>query len=106
MIEGCFHNTALATAEFLALKQAHDFEPLQIQCKSDGAVLLKRFLARAGTPERHIYHRDLEFAENNREVILRGRFADLGIGGEVIEVKTTNLCGYDYRALLERTRCN
>jgi predicted kinase len=104
MIEGCFSNIELATAEFLALKQAHDFEPLQIQCKADGAVLLERFLARAGTPERHIYHRDVEFAENNREVILRGRFADLGLGGEVVEVDTTDVGGYDYADLLKKVR--
>lgn len=105
IIEGSFYNTRLATTEFLALQQTHDFEPLQIQCKADGAVLLERFLARAGTPERHIYHRDLEFVKNNREVILRGRFADLEIGGEVIEVDTTDVCGYDYAGLLESVQC-
>jgi len=70
-MEGCFHATELATSEFLQLKQAHDFEPFQVQCEGDGMVFLERFLARAGTPERHPYHRDLEFAERNREVFLR-----------------------------------
>ncbi len=104
LIEGCFHKTELATAEFLALKQLHDFEPLQIQCKADGNVLLARFLARVATPERHTYHRDLEFAEHSREVIVCGRFADLALGGQVLEMDTTDAAGYDYAGLLEQVR--
>lgn len=104
IIEGCFYNAELATAEFLALQQAHNFEPLQIQCCADGNVLLERFLARANTPDRHIYHRDLDFAEHNRDVITQGRFANLELGGQVIEIDTTDVHGYDYAGLLERVR--
>lgn len=104
IVEGCFYNTELATAEFLTLKQAHDFDPLQIQCYADGNVLLERFLTRANAPDRHIYHRDLAFAERNRDIITQGRFADLAIGGQVIEIETTDVRGYDYAGLLERVR--
>jgi hypothetical protein len=67
-------------------------------------VLLERFLARAGTPERHVYHRDVEFAERNKEIILRGRFADLNIGGHVVEIDTTDVYAYDYDGLLKKVR--
>ncbi|HZR42427.1 MAG TPA: AAA family ATPase [Ktedonobacteraceae bacterium] len=104
IVEGCFHSTELATTEFLQLQQAHDFEPFQIQCKADGAVLLERILTRAGTPERHIYHRDLEFAERNRDMLLGGRLADLALGGQVVEIDTTNVRSYDYAGLLQTVR--
>jgi len=55
-------------------------------------------------PDQHIYHRDLDFAEHNRDVITRGRFANLAIGGRVIEIDTTDVHGYDYSGLLERVR--
>ncbi len=104
IIEGCFYSTELATIEFLQLKQVYDFEPFQIQCKENSSVLLDRFLTRAGTQERHIYHRDLEFAENNREVFLRERFADLALGGQRIEIDTTDVFAYDYTGLLQEIR--
>lgn len=104
IIEGSFHSPELATVEFLQLQQAHDFEPFQVQCKADGNVLLERFLARAGTPERHCYHRDLEFAERNKDIILRGRYAELELGGQVVEIDTTDVHTYDYNGLLQVIR--
>ncbi len=67
-------------------------------------VLLERFLARAGTPERHFYHRDLEFAEHNREVFLQGRFANLALGGQVVDIDTTDIRGYNYDGLSQAIR--
>jgi predicted kinase len=51
IVEGFFGLSEVGRAEFLQLQQAHDFEPFQIQCKTDGHVLLERFLARAGSAE-------------------------------------------------------
>jgi predicted kinase len=104
IIEGSFRFPELATSEFLQLQQTHDFEPFQVQCKADGNVLLERFLARAGTPERHCYHRDLEFAEHNKDSILRGRYTDLALGGRVAEIDTTDVGTYDYGGLLQIIR--
>lgn len=101
IIEGFFRYAELATNEFLQLKQEHDFAPLQIQCKADGDILLERFLARIGTPERHPYHRDAAFAESNQDVFTLGRLADLGLGGPVIDLDTTNVGDYDYDGLLQ-----
>jgi predicted kinase len=104
IVEGSFHSPEQATAEFLRLRQAHDFEPFQVQCKGDGNVLLDRFLARARTSERHRYHRDFEFAERNKDIILRGRYADLALGGQIVEVDTTDAHSYDYDGLLQIIR--
>ena len=60
IVEGFFGRPELRSAEFLHLQQAYDFAPFQILCKADGGVLLERFLARAGTGERHAGHPDLE----------------------------------------------
>lgn len=104
VVEGCFHSTELATAEFLQVQQAYDFELFQVQCKADGVVLLERFLARAGTPERHICHRDLEFVERNKDILLRERFADLALGGQVVDIDMTDVHAYDYVGLLQAIR--
>src|SRR5437763_10841845 len=42
IVEGFFGRPELRGAEFRHLQQTHDFEPLQILCKADGAVLLQR----------------------------------------------------------------
>ncbi len=104
IVEGSFYNSALASEEFLQLKQSYDFEPLQIQCKADGAVLLARFLARADMPERHICHRDFEFAERNKSLFQQGRLTNLALGGQIIEIDTTDVHTYDYTDLLQEIR--
>lgn len=102
IVEGFFGLPEVGRAEFLHLQQAHDFEPFQIQCKTDGAVLLERFLARAGTRERHVCHRDLEFVERNKERILQGHHTHLALGGQVVELDTTTPQSFDYTDLLQR----
>lgn len=102
IVEGFFGLSEVGRAEFLQLQQAHDFEPFQIQCKTDGDVLLERFLARAGTEQRHVCHRDLEFIERNKERMLQGQHTHLGLSDQVIEVDTTTAHGFDYIDLLKR----
>ncbi len=104
IVEGCFRFPEVATNEFRQLQQQHDFIPLQIQCQGDGSVILERFLARASTPERHVCHRDLEFAEHSRDIFLRGRLADLSLGGQVVDIDMTDLLTYNYVGLLDRVR--
>ncbi len=106
IVEGFFGRPELRSAEFLQLQHAHDFEPFQILCKTDGEVLLERFLARAGTVERHIGHRDrdLEFIEQNKERVLQGHLTHLALSGQVVEIDTTTSHSFDYAALLQRVR--
>ena len=104
IVEGFFGLPEVGKAEFLQLQQAYDFEPLQIRCKADGAVLLERFLARAGRGERHICHRDLEFVEQNKEQMLRGQHSPLALGGQIVEVDTTTPDSFEYADLLRQVR--
>jgi len=90
------------TARFLALEKQFDFEPIQIQCRTEGQVLLERFKARIG--QRHPGHVDHEIYERLKPVLLQGKYAPLGIGGQVIEVDTTDFQAIDYAGLLRTIR--
>jgi predicted kinase len=87
------------TPRFLALQEQFDFYPLQIQCRTQGEVLLERFKARIG--QRHPGHVDHEIFERLKPVLLQGRYEPLGIGGPVIEVDTTDLQAIDYAHLFQ-----
>ncbi|MFD0695778.1 AAA family ATPase [Paenibacillus sp. GCM10027628] len=104
VIEGFFGRPELRSAEVLRLKQACDFEPFQIMCRTDGEVLMKRFHTRMGTKERHVGHSDLEWIEQveNKERILNGNLTPLTVGGTVIEIDTTTSYSFDYADLLQR----
>ncbi|MBO7744459.1 AAA family ATPase [Paenibacillus sp. MWE-103] len=106
IIEGFFGRPELRSAEFHKLKEAYDFEPFQIMCNVDGKVLLERFLARIGTTERHIGHRDLEWIqqEANKERLLHENLTPLASGGTVLRVNTTTPHSLDYVDLLQRIR--
>jgi predicted kinase len=104
IVEGFFGRPELRSAEFLHLQHLHDFEPLQILCKANGAILVERFLARVGTVERHIGHADLEWLEQNKERLLQGHLTPLALNGQVIEIDTTTADSFDYTDLLQRVR--
>ena len=100
IVEGFFGRPELRTAEFLRLQQTHDFEPVQILCYADGNILLERFLARTQSIERHTGHSDLEWLAQNKERLLRGHLAPLGIGGQLIEIDNTTPDSFNYKNLL------
>lgn len=104
IVEGFFGRPDLRTAEIMRLQHQHDFEPFQILCKAEGAVLLERFLARMGSEDRHAGHSDKVWLEQNRERLLRGLLPPLVLGGQVIEIDTTTSDSFDYDALLRQVR--
>lgn len=106
IIEQFFGKPELRSAEFLQLRRMHDFEPFQIMCKVDGEVLLKRFLARVESGERHAghYQQDLAWVEQNKERLLQGYLSPLTLGGQLVEIDTTTPQGFDYAGLLRRVR--
>ncbi|MEC0271080.1 AAA family ATPase [Paenibacillus anseongense] len=103
MIEGFFGRPELRSAEFLKLQRASGFEPIQILCRTEGKVLLERFLTRMGVKERHAAHADLEWIEQeeNKERILRGNLTPLTLGGTMIEIDTTTPDSFDYALLIK-----
>jgi predicted kinase len=106
IIEGFFGRPDLRTAELLHLQRVYEFEPFQILCKADGAVLLKRFLARVGTGERHIGHRDrdLEWIKQNKTQLLQGYLPPLALDGQLVEIDTTTADSFKYAGLLQRVQ--
>jgi predicted kinase len=104
IIEGFFGRPDLRTAELVRLQSHHDFEPFQILCKADGAVLIERFLARASSSSRHAGHSDLEWLEQNKARLVQGRLLPLTLGGQLVEIDTTSPERYDYDGLLRRVR--
>lgn len=104
IIEGFFGRPELRTAELEELRQRHDFQLLQILCKADGALLLERFLARAGSKGRHGGHADLAWLEANRERLLGGKLEPLALGGRLIEFDTGAPDGAAYDALLREVQ--
>jgi len=106
IVEGFFGRPDLRTAEFLQLQRRVDFMPFQILCRADGAVLVKRFLARANSPERHASHADADLAwlEANRERLLQGTLEPLALDGPLVEIDTTTPERFNYAALLQQIR--
>lgn len=104
IVEGFFGRSALRTAELLRMRQTCEFTPFQILCRANGRVLLERFLARAGTEERHSSHQDMEWIAQNEEILAQGHLAPLALGGQVVEIDTTTLYSFDYAGLLQRVR--
>jgi predicted kinase len=102
IVEGFFGRPDLRTAEFVNLQRRHDFEPFQILCKADGAVLLERFLARAGSVGRHAGHTDREWLKQNKERLLDGKLPPLALSGHLVEIDTTTPESFDYDAVLRQ----
>jgi predicted kinase len=101
VVEGNF-KPEVDTEKILALKEHFDFEPLQIQCQARGKVLARRFKARIG--QRHAGHVDHEIYERLKPVLLKGKHDPLNVGGQVIEVDTTDFQAIDYGKIFEAIR--
>ncbi len=104
IVEGFFGRPELRSAEFFQLQRIHNFEPLQILCRTEGKVLLERFQVRMRAVERHKGHQDLDWLAQNRARILEGKLTPLTLGGQIIEVDTTTPDSFDYADLLYRVR--
>jgi predicted kinase len=102
IVEGFFGRPELRTAEFLELQHRADFQPFQILCHADGEALLRRFLARIESAERHAAHPDLQWLDENRERLLSGALSPLALDGHRYEIDTTTPDPVAYAALLQR----
>ncbi len=90
--------------KFLDLKKKYDFAPIQIQCRTDGKILFERFRRRAESGERHPGHVDSQNYEEFKKILLEGKFEKLDIGGEIIDIDTTDFAAIDYGRLYEKIR--
>jgi predicted kinase len=89
-----------ANREILELKQKYNFEPFQILCQTDGDVLFQRFRARSESGERHPGHVDHLNYDEFKPALLEGGSQALDIGGEIVEIDTTDFQKIDYDQLL------
>ncbi|GCE30937.1 hypothetical protein KDA_64210 [Dictyobacter alpinus] len=104
VVEGFFGRPELRGAEFLELQRAHDFEPFQIVCRTDGTLLLQRFMDRVESVDRHSSHSDLEWLEENKERLLQGQLIPMDLGGQLVEIDNTTPQSFDYADLLQQVR--
>jgi predicted kinase len=104
IVEGFFGRPDLRTAEFVQLQRRYEFVPFQILCKTEGSVLVERFLARVNSEGRHGVHPDLDWLEQNKARLMQGLLSPLALGGRLLEIDTTTPDSFDYAALLRQVR--
>jgi predicted kinase len=92
-----------STERLRALKTKYRFEPFQIQCKTDGQVLVQRFKERAKSGVRHPGHVEHLQHEEQSDILLKGKYESLDIGGQVLEIDTTDFT-IDYAGLFQAIR--
>jgi predicted kinase len=85
------------------LAARHPFLPLQIRCMAEGAVLFERFKQRVAGGTRHPGHLDHLNIPIYEPIVWEGPSARdnfLDIGGERIDIDTTDFAKVDYDAIL------
>lgn len=79
-----------ATPKFLDFKRRYPFEPLQFFCVTQDDMLFQRFVQRSESGERHPGHVDSSNYAEFHETLRQGKMSPLDIGGQVIQVDTTD----------------
>ena len=90
-----------ATPAFQRVATRHPFRSLQINCVADPEVLRARSWTRSRSGERHPGHQD-HLPPDSLDVPNPGRLPPLDIGGQVIELDTSDWDRLDYSALLDQ----
>jgi len=80
------------------------YQSLQIMCQCDGQVLFERFKKRSESSERHPGHNDTKNYEEFKEMLLRGKWDSLDIGGELLTLDTTDFENVDYNIIYDKIR--
>src|SRR5437762_10107578 len=93
-----------ATPRFVELKDKYGFEPFQVVCRTEEAVLMERFSRRAASGRRHAGHLDHVTIHEMADVLAEGRCGALEIGGRVVDLDTTDFESVDFEGLLEEIR--
>jgi len=95
----------LATPKFAAMKGHHDFAIVQIICRSDPAVIWQRYQARWEAGQKHPGHvQHLDPRGDSWIHWPQGKAMVMDIGGDVIEVDTTDFGTIDFGGLMQTVR--
>jgi predicted kinase len=103
ILDNTFH-PAMSTPRFQALKTQYSANGLQIICNANRDTLFQRFRVRAQSGDRHPGHRDQAVLDQLWTNLTQERSPILEIGGEIIEVDTTDFAHVNYSAILEQVR--
>jgi predicted kinase len=106
MIESDF-DPQYDTQRLRELAVRHPFLPLQIRCLAEGAVLFERFKQRAASGQRHPGHLDHLNIPIYEPIVREGPGARndfLDIGGERIDIETSDFAALDYAHILALVR--
>lgn len=76
------------------------FTPIQVLCWAQGDELIHRFTHRTGT--RHPGHNDQVLVDELKNELMKGKADPLDIGGELIEIDTTDIDAIDYDLLFQK----
>ena len=94
----------ISNPRFQALKEQNNAESIQIVCDADPETLFKRFKSRADSGNRHPEHGDQVVLQELYVSLADTSSSVLDIGGEVIEVDTTDFAKIDYQKILEKVK--
>jgi predicted kinase len=103
ILDNAFDPT-LSNSRFRGLIAEYTADCLQIVCNSDNETLFQRFKSRVESGNRHPGHREEMAYGQLRESLSREESPVLDIGGEVIEVDTTDFEQIDFPSILKRVR--
>lgn len=90
-----------ANKKFLEFKEKYDFLPFQIRCIANGEILFERFKNRANSIERHPGHVDNTNLEEWELLIKKGKIEAIEIGGNILDIETTDFESIDYKKLFD-----
>jgi adenylate kinase family enzyme len=82
----------------------YNYLPIQIMCQCDGQILFERFKKRSESGQRHPGHCDTSNYDEFKEILLKGKFEPLAIGGEIIIFDSTDLNNLDYESVLTKVK--
>ncbi|MBN1887158.1 MAG: AAA family ATPase [Thermoflexales bacterium] len=93
----------LATPQFRALKEKYELEFFQVHCQAPPEILFERHESRIASGERHPGHHTFSLDEF-KAIVLSSTPQAMDIGGQVIELDTSDFSRVDYAGLLEAVR--
>lgn len=102
-VEGNFL-PSFGTPAFRRIAARYAFLPIQVNLVADPAVLQARFRERALSGERHPGHQDHLPRDSRIDSPIVGRFEPMSIGGDVIELDTSDFARFEYDRLCARIR--
>ena len=82
--------------QILDLQTRYTFIPFQIFCYADPQILIQRFVERGNSAERHQGHIDQIMVADIRTSLLMNEYRPLEVGGQLLEIDTTELFSLDY----------